>query len=105
MIIDITRVIAGKRYNTNTATEICFYDNGLNGSDFHFERSGLYVTKSGTFFIAGEGGACSRWSSRDGNNYCNGKGVIVVSEGEALAFAEKHAESDVISQFFQIEDA
>lgn len=103
------RVINGKVYNTETATEIC--DTGSNGgisqSDFNYEDSYLYVTKKGNFFIAGEGGAMSRFSSSCGqNSYCGGEGIVVVSREEALELAERaEMDPDEIAEYFTIVEA
>ena len=100
------QVINGKTYNTDTATEIANYDNGLGGSDFRHCDESLYVTKKGNYFIAGVGGPLSRWAQPCGNMTSGGSGIIAYSNSEALDWCESHdVDADVICKYFNIEDA
>ena len=57
------RIIDGKRYNTETATEICDVSApGFYRGDFRYEDTQLYCTPRGGWFLAGEGGPMSRWA-------------------------------------------
>ena len=94
------RIKGGKIYDTNTATCICGTGNGLSGSDFGFEDSGLYVTKRGGFFISGRGGASSRFAVSNGDGYVGSSDIIVLSAPEALAEAERHADADTVEKYF-----
>lgn len=86
------RVIDGKRYNTKTATELCDVS-GPNGTlsvtDFAYNDTHLYRTKSGRYFIAGEGGARSRWAKPCGNDVRNGEGLQPIDEAEARRLCEQ----------------
>ena len=100
------KVIGGFRYNTETATKICTYWSDVGPSDFKFERTSLFQTPKGKFFIAGYGGALSRWSERYGNNgHIAGEGLVPMDVDEARSFAEAHTDADTIAEFFDIEDA
>lgn len=104
------RVIDGKRYNTATATEICDvsgHRNGMSRSDFNYEDTRLYRTKRGRFFVAGEGGAMSRWSQPYGNNgMSSGEGLEPIDEAEARRLVERHAAAaDYVALFGEPEDA
>jgi hypothetical protein len=94
------QIINGKAYNTVTATEICDAGNALSSQDFGFERSELYVTRKGAYFVAGRGGPMSRFSRNTGNGWTGGEGIIPLSRQDALAEAEEHASSKVIEEFF-----
>tara|TARA_R110002020_G_scaffold119835_2_gene273287 strand:+ start:2217 stop:2528 length:312 start_codon:yes stop_codon:yes gene_type:complete len=94
------RIKGGKIYDTNTATCICGTGNGLSGSDFRFEDSGLYVTKRGGYFVSGRGGAMSRFAFSSGDGYVGSSDIIVLSAGEALAEAECHADADTVEKYF-----
>jgi hypothetical protein len=99
-------VISGFRYNTETATKICTYWSDVGSSDFKFERTALFRSPKGKFFIAGYGGALSRWSEQYGNNgQIGGEGLIPLDVDEARSFAELHADADTIAEFFDIDDA
>ena len=95
------RIIDGKTYNTDTATRICDTSNNYNQSDFKVENSDLFVTKKGAYFIAGSGGAMSRFSEEaSGGGYCGGDGIIPLSREDALFECERHGSTDEIEKFF-----
>ena len=100
------KVIDGKVYNTETATQIANWDNGCYGGDFSACEETLYVTKNGTYFVHGEGGAMSRWSRSCGSNsVCGGEGVEVLSKKAALEWCEEHdVDADVIAEYFEVEE-
>ena len=102
----IIKVIGGLRYSTETATKICTHESDVGRSDFKFERTALFRTPKGRFFLAGHGNAMSRWSERSGNN-CRtaGEGLTPVDVDEARSFAELHADADTVAEFFDIGDA
>ena len=62
------KVIDGALYNTDTAQMMGDWDNGLYANDFGFCRERLYRTKSGKYFLHGEGGANSRYGEWHGNS-------------------------------------
>ena len=94
------RIIDGKTYNTKTATLICDTSNEYSRSDFKFESSDLYVTKKGAYFIAGSGGALSRFARRVSDGYCGGEGIIPISREDALSECERHGDTDDAAEFF-----
>jgi hypothetical protein len=55
----IRKIIDGKVYDTDTALLVhaLFHDEGSIGLNFFVERTNLYRTRRGQFFIAGESGA------------------------------------------------
>lgn len=100
------KVIDGKVYNTETATQIANWDNGVYGRDFRACDESLYVTKKGTYFVHGEGGGLSRWSQPCGSNgSCGGEGIEVLSKKAALQWCEEHGvDADVIAENFEVEE-
>lgn len=103
----MVKIIDGKRYNTETATEIAHFWNGLSTQDFRNVSETLYVTKKGGFFLAGEGGPMSKYSQPCGDMTGGGSDVIPLTKDEAYQWCEKYADSDVIEQYFSdmIDDA
>ena len=101
------RIINGKTYNTATATAIENYDNGLGRRDFSNIDEFLYVTKKGNFFLAGEGGAMTKYSKPCGNMTGGGSDIIPLSKTEALHWMERYGEPEDIERYFSemIEDA
>ena len=100
------RIINGKIYNTETATRIGNFSSDCGPGDFRYQSTDLYRTKKGAFFIAGEGGALSRWSVSCGNGQRGGSGIEALTSEEALQWCEfSRIDADVINQHFKLEEA
>lgn len=88
------KVINGTLYNTETARELGNWDNGEYGS-FGYCSETLYRTKSGKYFVHGEGGANSRYSKQTGSNsWSGGEKIIPYTYDEAREWAEEHLDGD-----------
>lgn len=94
------KVIDGSLYNTDTARLICEWDNRRYGSlDFCGER--LYRTKSGKYFLHGEGGAMSKYARSCGSNqWSSGEMIIPMTEVAACEWAESRLGSDEFAKAF-----
>lgn len=103
--LDINRIIGGRKFNTSTATLTCVIAcfGTSQVADFHFERTGLYLSPRGQWFLAGEGGACSHWGRRaiDGSRE-PGEGLQLISQTEARRLLEKHG--GPVEAFFESEE-
>ena len=101
------RIIAGKRYDTETSTEIAEWSNGHFRSDFHYCAEALYKTRRGAWFIAGEGGPLSKYSERVGSMCSGGEGLTPLTPDEARQWLERHDFVDELEECFgeQIEEA
>lgn len=99
------RIIEGKVYDTTTAELIATADLLYYSSDFRFEDTSLYLTKKGSYFIAGEGGPLSEWSvSKNGGN-SGGSGIKIKTMAEALEWAEKNnISAEIIESYFLISE-
>ena len=98
-------IINGKRYDTEKATLIGEYNNLGRGcdsvTDFKFCEEGLYVTRSGNYFLAGEGGAMSKYAGPAGQNASQGgSGITPISKDEAYEWAERHLEPAELEKHF-----
>jgi hypothetical protein len=98
------KVIDGKVYNTETAEKIGHWWNGYSNTDFNNCEESLYKTKKGQFFIAGEGGAFSKYSVSCGNGRGGGSGIVLLSENEAREWAEEHLDADDVEANFTVEE-
>lgn len=67
------KIIKGRKYDTETATKICSYDNGLPSGDFDALCEQLYVKRTGEFFLYGYGGARTAYAEADGNMWTSGE--------------------------------
>ena len=98
------KVIEGKRYDTETALEICKIFEGYS-SDFRHIDCTLYQGKrSKAFFLAGSGGPMSIFSKRcsDGS-YSGGSDIIPLTVEQARTYCERHAQ-DKVEQLFEIQE-
>lgn len=98
------KIINGKLYNTETARLIGDYEYS-NSSDFNWVYEGLYVTKKGQYFLAGKGGANSKYGKSLGNNsYGGGSNIELLTENEAKEWAEDNLSTDEYTEEFEIEE-
>lgn len=101
------RIIDGKRYNTETATEITSREHGYY-NDFHHYSETLYRTRKGAFFLHGEGGPLSKYGcSLSGSMRGSGSDLIVLTEHEARDWLEQHGCTHALETLYgdSIEDA
>jgi hypothetical protein len=101
-LLQIRRVIDGRVYDTTTAALVhrLTADEGSIKLNFHVDRTALYRTRNGRFFIAGESGALGRWGRRDDNSYVPGRGLKLITDLEArLHLEETHGP---VEEFFDI---
>lgn len=97
------KIIDGKIYNTETATKIATYWNRLSVSDFNNMTEWLYRTSKGTWFLAGEGGALSPYSTSLEGGRCSGAGerISPLTDDEAREWLERHNEIDALETYFK----
>ena len=102
MDLFIRRVVDGRVFDTETAELVAIIKNN-DGDHFAHERTGLYRSPKGQFFLAGHGGASSRWRrlAADKDGYVPGEGIKLVTESEALAVATEAGDS-IDESFFEI---
>jgi len=82
------KVVCGVRYDTATAVEVESWSHGYPG-DFNRCEETLYRTKSGRYFVYGEGGANTRWREViSQNTWCDGEGIEAKTPEEALEWLE-----------------
>jgi hypothetical protein len=101
------KIIDGKRYNCDTATELGHYWNGLSNSDFRHLSETLYVTKKGNYFLYGSGGAMTKYSKSCGNASCGGKDIVPLTKKEAFEWCCNYSTAEQTEKLFpdMIDDA
>ena len=87
------KIIYGQKYDTEKSRCIGAYE--TDETDFDRNPRGyreeLYRTKSGKYFLAGEGGALSDYAAgTHGGGWCPGSKIIPISEDDALNWCEKN---------------
>ena len=100
-------IIEGKRYDTETAEKLCDISPlGYPPGHFYWEETALYVTRRGAFFLAGKGGAYSRWARPFGaNGASGGSGLRPVGREEAQEVLERYGTPEEVERLFPVEDA
>ncbi len=100
------KIINGKMYDTNTAKEISYWNNGGSHSDFDFCEETLFRKRTGEFFLYGFGGAMSKYSKSCGLNSWEGsEEIIPLTEDKARKWVETHADAeDYIKVFGEPEE-
>jgi len=86
------RVIDGKRYNTETATEIYSFWNGYGCGDFNTYSKTLYRTPKGAWFFYESGGALSCMAEPCAGGTSGSSAISLTDEDEAFAFLEQHSD-------------
>jgi hypothetical protein len=100
------KIIGGQRYDTDKATLLTCNQTSAKAFSDWCEES-LYVTERGNWFLVGEGYANTRWCTiaHDGMRGPGGLDLLPITETEALEWLERHGETALIEQHFDIEDA
>lgn len=99
------KVINGARYNTETAKELGSYSNTYNDRDLNYYMETLYLTKSGKYFLHGEGNAMSQYAECYGaNSWGCGAKIIPMTEAEAQQWASEHLDGGEYGAIFGEED-
>ena len=103
------KIINGKRYDTETATEIASVWNGCSRDDFKFLVETLYRTDGGAWFLAAEGGALTKYAKilEGGRSRCGGKDLVPLTPSEAKAWLETNRKTEALETWFahEIQDA
>lgn len=95
------KIISGAKYDTETAKEIGSWYNTADQHNFNYVEETLYRTKSGRYFLHGEGGASSRYASHDPDGHSSsGEKIIPLSRENAQEWAEEHMDGDEYEAVF-----
>lgn len=88
------KVINGSLYDTETA-KLLGEDSYSNPRDFAHWRESLYRTKSGKYFLHGEGGAMTKYAVCVAQNeWSSGEKIIPLDLDSAQKWAEEHLDGD-----------
>ena len=96
----MNKIIRGKRYDTETASELHHYQCGYIG-DLNYVSETLYRKRTGEYFLYGEGGANTQYSIQTGtNSWSGGEEIIPITEKEAREWAEDVMDADKYEKIF-----
>ena len=94
------KIINGKRYNTKTAVQLGDMTHGGWGN-FDSVHEELYRKRTGEFFLAGEGGARTRYASFAADGWSRGgEKIIPLTEEEAREWVERNLDADQYKAIF-----
>lgn len=95
------KVINGALYNTDTAQELGSTEPaGCSKRDFNYFRETLYRTKSGKYFLHGEGHGNSRYGVWHGNDGGWGEKIMPMTLEEAMEWAERNLSGEEYIKIF-----
>ena len=94
------KIIKGKMYDTDTATNVGDWGNGHYTSDFDYCGETLYRKRTGEYFVHGEGGARSKYAKPDYDGWCGGSAIVPLSYDAAREWAERHLDADTYETEF-----
>ena len=94
-------IINAVRYDTDKAIKLGNARGGMPGDVRAYDETLYRTPDARRYFIAGWGGAKTRWAERTGDNmWSDGRSILPLSEKEALDWAEKHLSPDAIDVEF-----
>lgn len=96
------KIINAKVYDTDTARHIGWWENEQ--SDLDYVQETLYCKRTGEYFLYGEGGARTKYSTMQGaNSWSSGEMIIPLTYDAAREWAENHLETEKYLKEFEIE--
>lgn len=89
------KIINGRKYDTETATEVGYWQNMGDTRQFEYMCETLYRKRGGEYFLHGEGGAATKYAKSYGlNEWGYGERIMPMTHVEARQWAEEHLEAD-----------
>ena len=82
------KVINGKTYRDHSSHLIVTVPSPFPDTSNKWHETRLYRTQRGAYFLAGEGGALSRWAKATPHGTIAGEGIEPLSKDEARAYAQ-----------------
>ena len=94
------KIINRSLYNTETARFIGTWDNGAEYGQMNRSDEYLYQTKSGKYFLLGEGGPMTTYAEHHGNHTSGSEKIIPLTASEAREWAEEKLTADEYQKEF-----
>lgn len=96
------KVINGRKYDTDTAREIAYWNNGRSDRDFSLIEKTLYRKKTGEFFLYIYGGPETEYGSEEpsGQSWTGGSRIEPISYDTGIKFAEENMSADKFEKEF-----
>ena len=90
------KIINGKKYDTETAREVCMWENTEYYSDYNHRRETLYVKKTGEYFLHAPQGIRVKYSFYDHD----GQAIIPLKHEWAQEWAQDRLTGDEYEKIF-----
>lgn len=88
------KIIAGKVYDTDTATKLGVWWSSNDVRSFSHCEETLYRKRTGEYFLYGYGGPMTKYARAEGqNSWTGGDRIMPMSYDEARTWAEEHLET------------
>lgn len=95
------KIINGRKYDTDTAKKLGYWENEYSVSDFRHCEETLYRKRTGEFFLHGEGGAATSYAQEDeSGSWIYGEAITLMTEKDAKRWAEKYLTADEYIEIF-----
>jgi hypothetical protein len=95
------RIIDGLKYDTETATRLHEWDNGIFGNDFRSHEETLFKTPKGRYYVYGCSGPMGPYAQSIGNNGMGAGDVFIPMDREqAFRWLSDHDGVDVAETEF-----
>lgn len=95
------KIINNKVYDSEKATRVGDWDNGLLYSDFGYVSETLFRKRTGEYFLLGDGGAMSKYAVHGGgNSWGGGTKIIPLTYANAKEWAEAHLSAETYESEF-----
>ena len=88
------KIINGKKYDTDTATQVAEWSKDVSVSDFTYFEETLYKKRSGEYFLYGFGNAASKYAVPEDDGWRGGSTIMPLSYENACKWAEEHMDAD-----------
>lgn len=93
------KIVDGKIYDTANAEKIADRRTGYGRGDFNWCEETLYRTKKGNWFLAGQGGALTRYAQNADVYETSSFDIIPLTQKEAIEWLKEHAQ-DKLERYF-----
>ena len=94
------KVISGSLYDTSTARLVGEWDNGGQYGSFTYCSEELYRTRSGKYFVHGEGGPLTTYAVHHGNDTSGSEEIRPMTYEQARAWAEEKLSAEEYAKEF-----
>ncbi|MDP4086080.1 MAG: hypothetical protein Q8934_15870 [Bacillota bacterium] len=94
------KIINKKVYDTEKSCLIAEFSNGFTNRDFRFLYEGLYITRSGQFFLHAEGGPLTKYSDSNGSSNWGIETIVLQTSNDAYKWLEQNNKFEEIEKYF-----